>query len=299
MLYPAYRNHGDGQPPVNCTTENASLIKRYSTLNYMMRRDYRFVILCLWILSSLVASSCTSLSTPLPLHPTATFTPPAPTATSTATPVWFPPTATLTPLPAPTSALTPTLDVRPDYGGLIFTDDFEKAELWALGRSPVGSIALGKSELSLTPLQPRGYLYSLRSETVLSDFYLEITAAPSICRGADEYGLLIRAVSNQDFFRFGLTCRGEARLDRLVRGEASSPQPPTLSGAVPPGAPSISRLAVWASGKDIRFYVNGQYQFSVRDSLLLSGGMGVYARSVSGEAVTINFSQLSVYSVTK
>lgn len=181
---------------------------------------------------------------------------------------------------------------------MIFTDDFEKSELWALGRSPVGSVALGKSELSLAPAQPRGYLYSLRSETVLSDFYLEITAAPSICRGADEYGLLIRVVSNQDFFRFGLNCRGEVRLDRLVGGDASSPQPPAMSGAVPPGAPSTSRLAVWASGKDIRFYVNGQYQFSVRDSRLLTGGIGVYARSASGEAVTVNFSQLSVYSIT-
>jgi len=246
---------------------------------------------------AVLLAGCLPLATPLP--PLPTDTPLPPTATPTATIVWFPPTATFTPLPPVTPVITPTVDTRPGYGALTFSDDFLKPELWTLGRTGAGSAALGVSELSLVVTQPRGYLFSLRQETALSDFYLEITASPSICRGADEYGLLVRLVSLQDFLRFGLTCRGEARLDRLSGGDASSPYPPEFSGAVPPGAPSSSRLAVWAMGKEMRFYANGQHLFTVSDPVLGVGGLGVYARASGDDSVTVNYSDLDVYRATR
>ncbi|MBN1669054.1 MAG: hypothetical protein JW862_18315, partial [Anaerolineales bacterium] len=131
-----------------------------------------------------------------------------------------------------------------------------------------------------------------------SDFYLEITASPSLCREADEYGLLLRVSPALDFLRFALLCTGQARLDRYTSGQATSPIPPTVSGVVPPGAPSTSRLGVWAVGKELRFYANGQFLFSARESVLLSGGLGVFARSVSSDTLTVNFSDLSVYSAS-
>ena len=212
--------------------------------------------------------------------------------------IWFPPTSTYTPLPASTSALTPTLDLSPRYGALLFSDSFDGAMQWTLGRQPAGSIALGVNELTLAVNQTRSYLSSLLQGPTLSDFYLEITASPSLCREADEYGLLLRVSPALDFLRFGLLCNGQARLDRFTSGQAASPIPPTVSGVVPPGAPSTSRLGVWAVGKELRFYANGQFLFSVRESVLLSGGLGVYARSVSSDALTVNFSDLSVYSAS-
>lgn len=257
----------------------------------------RFVLVCGGVMLAALLAGCLAPQTPLP--PLPTDTPLPPTASPTATMVWFPPTATYTPLPPVTPVLTPTLDLSPGYGALIFTDDFLKPELWSLGRSGAGSAALGVSELSLAVSQPRGYLFSLRQETALGNFYLEITASPSICRGGDEYGLLVRLVSLQDFYRFGLTCRGEARLDRLIGGEASSPFPPEFNGAVPPGAPSSTRLGVWALGREMRFYANGQFLFTVSDPVLGSGGFGVYARASGDDSVTVNFSNLQVYQATR
>ncbi|MEW5869291.1 MAG: hypothetical protein AB1894_08455 [Chloroflexota bacterium] len=240
-------------------------------------------------------AACLPLATPLPPLPTAT--PPAPTASATATIVWFPPTATPTPLPSVTLSITPTLDLSPRYGALLLADDFGETSEWSAGRSPAGSMTFGQGELTLAVSQGRGYLSSLRHGTSLGDFYLEINASPGICRAADEYGLLLRVASVQDFFRFALLCNGQARLDRILGGQASSPVPPKPNAAVPPGAPSTSRLAVWASGKEMRFYANGQYLFSVRDGTLLSGGLGVFARAAGDGAVTINFSDLAVYQI--
>jgi hypothetical protein len=218
-----------------------------------------------------------------------------PSETPTATIVWFPPTATFTPLPSPTFALTAMPDTSIQHGELIFTENFDDTELWNFGKAADGSIAFGKNELSLGVSRPEGYLYSLRDGASLSDFYLEITANPSICRGKDEYGLLLRVSPNLDFFRFGLNCAGEARLDRFLAGRPSSPQPPVLNGAIPPGAPSSSRLAVWAQGKDLRFYANDEFLFSIRDPSLPSGAIGVYARAAGEDAMTVNFSDLEVY----
>lgn len=242
-------------------------------------------------------AACLPLLAPPP--PPASATPPPATETPTPTIVWFPPTPTFTPLPTATLSITPTLDTRPRYGGLILEDDFSDPALWTLGRVPAGNMALGVNELSLVVSKERGYLFSLRQGTSLGDFYAEITASPSICRGADEYGLLLRVSPSLEFFRFGLTCDGRARVDRLLSGLASAPQPPTASGAVPPGGPSVSRLAVWAVGKEMRFYANGEYLFSVRDPSLPSGGLGVFVRAAGEDSVTVNFSDLSVYEVIK
>jgi hypothetical protein len=191
--------------------------------------------------------------------------------------------------------VTPTQDTSPSYGALLFSDDFGDPALWMLGRNQTGSMAMGVNELTLAVSQARGYLYSLRSEPTLSDFYLEITASPSLCRGEDEYGILLRVSPSLEFYRFGMLCNGQARLDRYYSGVASSPQPPAPNAAVPPGAPSQSRLAVWVRGKELRFYANNTFLFSVRDPTLVSGALGVFARAAGDTMVTVNFSDLQVY----
>ncbi len=247
----------------------------------------------LWIIACLVLlTSC------LPITPTPTILPtsttvPSPTATFTPTTVWFP--ATATPRPYPTSTpLPPTPELRPGRGEIIFQDDFSTASGWALSQTANGSVALGKNKLTIAISTPKTYLASIRSQPVFSDFYAEITASPNLCRGADEYGLLIRAASEQDYYRFSISCDGQTRLDRVYHGQASSPQPWILGSRIPVGSPSTSRLAVWAVGSEMRFFINNEYQFTVRDPLLTSGGLGVFARSAGDTAETINFSNLVV-----
>jgi len=229
------------------------------------------------------------------LEPTATPSPSqTPTLVPTQTPtiVWFPPTSTFTPFPTP--VISPTAEMRPGIGEVVLTDDFADADEWELKSSEEGSVALSKNELTIAISQSRAYFFSLRQTPILGSFYAEITASPSLCRGLDEYGLLLRAAGDSDYYRFSLSCDGQVRLDRVVNGQASSPQPWVLSGAVPPGAPSVSRLAVWAVGSEMRFFVNDQYQFSVRDPVLTSGLLGIFARSAGDNAVTINFSDLVI-----
>jgi hypothetical protein len=254
-------------------------------------------ILALVVGLLLVAGLAACLPVTTQPAPTISPTEPAPTDTPTPTIVWFPPTPTYTPFPTP--IITPTMEASPLAGELIFQDNFTDSTRWILGQTASTSVALGVEELTLALDHPGAYLYTLREGTDLADFYLEITASPSLCKGPDEYGLLLRVSPAQDFYRFSLTCDGQLRLDKYYQGKASSPQPLMYSGAVPPGAPSSSRLGVWFSGKEMRFYVNGEYQFTVNDPTLKSGGLGAFIRSNGDNAVTVSFSDLQVYDPAK
>lgn len=254
-----------------------------------MKHPFLYLLVSVTLFAGLAA--CASQAAPLPPEPT--DTPQPPTLTPTSTPVWFPPTPTNT--PRPTTAITPTVDVQPKYGKALFQDKFKDPKQWTLGSKPAGSVALGGGELTIAVSQPGGYLFSVRQGTALADFYAEVTASPSICKGGDEYGMLVRVSESVEFYRFALTCDGQARVDRYVSGRASSPQPPVLSGAVPPGAPSESRLAVLAISSELSFFANGEYLFSVHDPSLPSGTLGVFAHSNGQTAVTVNFSDLQVY----
>jgi len=245
----------------------------------------------LFIIVITFLSGCISQSvkpTPIPSSTAITVS-----NTPTATIVWFPPTATATIFPTP--AITPTIDLRPQVGNIILNDDFTDPAPWQLTHSNTTSVALGQEEITLALNQPGGYLFTLRDEPVLRDFYLEITASPSLCRGEDEYGLLLRVSPSLDFYRFSLSCDGQIRLDKYYQGRASSPQPFMMSGAIPPGAPSQSRLAVWLRGKEMHFFANSEHLFSVNDPSITAGMLGMFIRSAGENAVTVSFSELGIY----
>ncbi|NUM43640.1 MAG: hypothetical protein HUU38_02955 [Anaerolineales bacterium] len=245
-------------------------------------------------LYTLVLSACQTVETFLPTPtPTATATP---TQTPTPTIIWFPPTNT--PTPFPTVEIPPTPDQRAGIGELLYSDDFSTGEGWPLLTSARGNVALSPNRLTLTVFEPRALVSSVLQGVVFGDFYLEITAQTSLCSGEDQYGVLFRAASQADFYRFALSCDGQTRLDRLVGGVASSPQTWMFTSAVPVGPAGTVRLAVWAVGREMRFFINDQFQFSINDPMISSGGIGVFARAAGETAMTVNFSELEVYAVS-
>ena len=220
-----------------------------------------------------------------------------PTIILTPTEVWFPATATSTPTPEVIPTITP--DIHPGIGNILFYENFKNTELWITGSTGQGTIAIANNEISLVITQPRGYLSSYLDSHIFEDFYAEIMAAPSLCSGTDEYGLLIRYNSPADFYRFSLSCDGRTRLDKLSGGTASSPQPWLFSTSIPSSSPSFSKIGVWVLGKEMRFFINDEYQFSINDQAIPTGSIGVFTRSGGENAVTVSFSDLIVYEIIK
>ena len=218
---------------------------------------------------------------------------PTDTPLRTPTVVWFPPTATPTLLFFPTYTAEPEMD--PGIGALTLTDDFFDASAWDTAVSNDGSAAVGRNRLSLA-VQPGIYLLSQKRDLVLGDFYAEITARPSLCRGEDSYGIIIRNIG-RSYYRFILSCNGLVRAERVNTRGIIILHEPVASADVPPGAPGEVTIGVWAVGSELRLFLNGRYQFGFTDTSYSSGTLGLFALSQGTDPVSVTFSDLKVYEV--
>jgi hypothetical protein len=214
------------------------------------------------------------------------------TPTPTETIVWFPPSATPTLIILPTHTETP--EMSPGVGELMLEDDFADEDVWDTAVSESGSATLSRNRLTLT-VQPGFYVSSMRRELPLSDFYAEITARPSLCRGEDNYGIIVRGTGGF-FYRFLLSCSGQVWAERISGGTKLTIYDPVPSGDAP-GAPGEVRIGMWAVGSEMRLFLNGRFQFSVTEATFPIGALGVFVRSNGETPTTITFSDLSVYEV--
>jgi hypothetical protein len=183
----------------------------------------------------------------------------------------------------------------PGIGAVTLRDNFSKASLWDTASSNEGSASIAENRLSLA-VQPGIYLISQRHDLVLTNFYAEITATLSLCRGDDNYGVVARS-AGRSYYRFALSCDGQARAERVHTRGLIPLHDPIPSADVPRGAPGSVTIGVWAVGSEIRLFLNGRYQFSFSDTSFASGGLGVFALSQGSDPVSVTFSDLKIYEV--
>lgn len=212
--------------------------------------------------------------------------------THTPTPVWFP--ATATPSAIPTILPSPTTDWRPGIGELLLEDDFSDPSAWTTGGTSDALTVVSEGTIHLSLNQSRSYLLPTRNAPVLEDFYAEITASPALCHGEDEYGLIVRA-NDGDHYRFAISCDGRAKVDRYLNGSLSRQAGWVSDRIIPSVIPASSRLGVWASGGQLRFFINDFYLFSVNDTQIFLGTLGVYAHTSGDSDVSVSFSGLKVW----
>ncbi len=235
-----------------------------------------------WV--GLLLTSCAIAAPPQPA--TATPPPPTPTAILSPTPIWFPPTET--PTPSARRVPTPTPDWLAGLGPILFRDDFTDPAAWP--DVPTDDFQNGRLILAA----PAGtYQMRLHRTRSLSNFYVEAQIHLNLCRPGGEYGLLVRADS-ASYYRFSLNCNGEVRADRVLQGRRVPLQRPLISADVPRGAPARVQIAVWAVGRQMRFFINNHYQFTADDPLLSSGGIGFFVRASPDFPIAVAISDLVV-----
>ena len=240
-------------------------------------------------------SACGGLFPAPTPSPTTTLVP----ATLTASPtiVWFPPTDTPTFFPSPT--IEPTLEQLPGLGSLLFADNFSQPDLWNLSTATWASAAINQTQLVLS-INGQGpvSLLSLRSQPTVGDFYAEATATLSLCGAQDQYGMVFRAAPGGYDYRFVLSCDGAIRIARSNNGSATPLMNWIPTGDAPTGPPASVKLGVWAVGGELRFFLNGNYQFTFNDPVLHVGTLGFFVYVNDKTPITISFSDLAVYSVS-
>lgn len=254
---------------------------------------YRNHLVIICVTFTLLVSAC-SVGDDLPLEPSPaadTFTP-----TVTETIIWFPATSTPT-MPA-TLEPTPTPDASISYGELLLDDQFTNGANWTEADATAGNRVIGSNELTLAVASPGAVLTSSHKDLVVQDFYLETTITASLCRQQDSFGLIYAAVTPREYHRIAFNCAGQYRLEKVYfsRVTAITDWMGSSQAVRGPGAPV--RMRVWSGNGLIRLYLNDQFELS-HPVYPPAGGIGFFAASGGDTAVTISFSDLQVYQVTR
>ena len=251
-----------------------------------MRGSCRAGALAMTLLLAACAAWEPVILTPIPTPATETSLP-SPTID------WFPASETPTLEVFPTQPPTP--EMRPGLGATILTDNFPTSTLWDVAVSDEASASVENSSLILAA-QSGNIMSSLRHDLVLDDYYAEVTARLSLCRGNDEYGILVRA-NGGAYYRFSLSCNGNTHADRMSNARRMVLQAAMPSSDVPVGPPGEVRIGVWAVGTEMRLFLNGHYQFSVSEPSYRSGTIGFFVNSAGDTATIVSFSDLVIQNV--
>jgi hypothetical protein len=254
------------------------------------------LILLLGILLPLAAACAPSGESTAPALATVIRTE-SPLQTPSPTIDWFPATATRTPRPTGLPSATPQL--LPGLGPQTFQDTFSDPADWLNAKKQGdggNSIIVANNRLTLAANIPPVFLFTLRPDLLLTDFYAETQVYVNRCEGSDAYGLLFRASGRDYAYRFILNCKNEARLDRVRDAIVFPLSEWTASGDVPI-APGEVKISIWLAGVEMRFFLNDRFQFSVFDPVFKNGSLGMFIDSASPTGMNIGFENLLIRSV--
>jgi hypothetical protein len=232
----------------------------------------------------------TPVQTPIYITPTATPVPATSTATApiTASPT-SPPSATQPP---------PSSDPRLYLGNPSIFDSFDSGANWALYEDDHVSFEVDDGQLVMTAFNPDYWDGWMLSWPVISDFYLEMIAAPQTCASLDRYGMMARAQkSDGDYlgYLYGFSCDGRYSLRRWDGSNYVTIVDWTESEFIRKGDDQGNRLGLMADGTKLALYANGVLLEEVSDDIHLSGKFGVYVGSVKTPNFTILVDEIAYW----
>ena len=248
------------------------------------------------IVATQVATLLTLPPTALPIVDTpiavisATLTPSA-TAQASATPQ---PTATTTSSPE---------DPRILLGEPDFTDTLDSGRSFGLESKAYDDdytyIRVENGALVLTSRYATGFRGWRTGGVKLGNAYLEARVNIGECSGSDNYGLVFRSPDFMKGYWFQLTCEGNWDLGYWNGDEYSSLASGTnASGALLTGSNKTNRLGVWASGSQIKLYINGKMISQVEDSTQSEpGSYGAIIASFNTPNFTVSIDEFSYWNL--
>lgn len=119
------------------------------------------------------------------------------------------------------------------------------------------------------------------SGTSLKDAYIEMTASPGDCSGADRYGLMLRSTDPTKGYFYGFSCDGRYSLRKWDGKNFDTLVDWTASDKILAGANQVNRLGVKMVGGHFTFYANGAQIGEADDSTWLEGKFGLFVAASS------------------
>lgn len=128
------------------------------------------------------------------------------------------------------------------------------------------------------------------------DFALEVNARQVTGALESSYGVLLRYIDDDNFYRFDLTGDGYYAVLKLERGEWDTLADWQASERVKPQG-EVNLIKVVCQGPRMSFYVGDEELISVEDSSFERGDVGLFAGTFADASAEAEFDNLQVWDV--
>ena len=176
-----------------------------------------------------------------------------------------------------------------------FDDDFDDARSgWTLVHNNQADILTESGQLHITVKQPDSLAWSVAMGKVFDDLTLDVDAMPLAGPDDNDYGVIVRHVDDDNFYRFEISGDGYFNVQKRVKGKWEKLVPDwTASEAIRKGK-APNHLRVVCAKSSLTFYVNQVQLAQVNDGSFARGQVGLFVGTLAQPGVQAAFDNLKV-----
>jgi hypothetical protein len=223
-----------------------------------------------------------------------------PTVTPTGSPL---PSATPTETPSATASPTftpPPEDPRLTLGNPSYRTDFPDGTNWYLYDDSDNTFTVIDHKFVMVAKQANAFDGWTLTAWKLTNYYLEMTAAPDACSGRDRYGLVVGVPypANNPSYLLKVACDGYfsfGYFDNTVDNKFHYLKDWTKSPFVSAGAGQTNRVGFMAEGTHLSLYVNGHLLADLNEPSFGEGRFGLFVGAVNTPNFTVRVSEVAYW----
>ena len=176
-----------------------------------------------------------------------------------------------------------------------FQESFDNASGgWTLARNSQADIAVAGGQLTVAIKQPDSLAWSVLGGKSFGDLTLDVDAMPLAGPDDNDYGVIVRHVDDENFYRFEISGDGYFNVQKRLAGKWEKLVSDwTPSEAIRKGK-ATNHLRVVCKGASMTFYVNQAQLIQITDASFSRGAVGVLAGSLAQPGVQIAFDNVQV-----
>jgi hypothetical protein len=176
-----------------------------------------------------------------------------------------------------------------------FRETFDDAHNgWTLVQNDQAEIVISGGQLRITVKQPDSLAWSVAAGKSFGDFTLDVDATPLAGPADNDYGVIVRCVNDDNFYRFEISSDGYFNIQKRQKGQWQKLVADwTESSAVRQGT-ATNHLRVVGAGRTLTFFVNQVQVAQVTDNAFARGDVGVLAGTLAEPGVQVAFDNFQV-----
>ena len=176
-----------------------------------------------------------------------------------------------------------------------FADSYDDTRnSWTLIHNDQADIVVEGGQLRVTVKQPDSLAWSIAVGKTFDNFTLDVDATPLAGPDDNDYGVIVRHVDDDNFYRFEISGDGYFNVQQRQKGKWEKLIPDWTASEVIHKGKTLNHLSVVCAGSSLTFYVNQVQLAQINDNSFARGQVGLFVGTLAQPGVQVAFDNLAV-----